>query len=466
MALLRVAWEGADGLKSMPKQTDPGRSGGLSDAPPRKGGRSLAERRSADRLPGQRDQRVFIGGQYDFMPTLREISQFLEEISCEDKVLIPIIAYDFDMSLEDILATDLQILRSCRYAIFDVSDLGAQLVEMHEAYQNRSDIDTLIVYPVRERRNQPQRGEKTILSFRFPHFGYRSFEELKGVVWRFVTKTSNNDYSPRIVRDPILDRELRRARMLLSDQRWNQAQEVLDHLLRSNRYKGAVEAWLQLALVAHFKPDVELMKKALNRARAVARGDTEAEAEVSFYRGLIGALNGRWNEARRHLTEAVKKRPRDGRTLNLRGYVLRRLGHLDEAIASARKALDDMQFPDPVPAVNALNNLAYWYCLKYEQEGKVEVPLLTKALDHTVGLPGYDQLFPGRGPTWLHTRGRALYLAADLAEREREPEQAKRLAKEAGDLLSLAKQRSSEDPYDKDLREARELEQRLAKVKV
>jgi hypothetical protein len=50
-------------------------------------------RRSPEGLPGKREQRVFIGGQYDFMPTLRELARFVHEISSPEKKLIPIIPY-------------------------------------------------------------------------------------------------------------------------------------------------------------------------------------------------------------------------------------------------------------------------------------------------------------------------------------------------------------------------------------
>ena len=137
---------------------------------------------SPESLPGSREQRVFVGGQYDFMPTLRVIAQFICDISSPEKTFYPVIPLDFKIEEEETMDRDLEILARCKYAIFDLSDLGAQLVEMQEARQKQTAIETLLVYPVRERRNEPVRGRRTVLSFGLPHFGYSTFHELKGIV--------------------------------------------------------------------------------------------------------------------------------------------------------------------------------------------------------------------------------------------------------------------------------------------
>lgn len=82
-----------------------------------------------ENLPGTKEQRVFIGGQYDFMPTLREIARFVFEISSPERVLIPIIPYDYindEIPETKTMEWDLSILTNCRYANVDLSDLGAQ----------------------------------------------------------------------------------------------------------------------------------------------------------------------------------------------------------------------------------------------------------------------------------------------------------------------------------------------------
>jgi hypothetical protein len=99
------------------------------------------EKRKANDLPGNREQRVFIGGQYDFMPTLRILAEFVRDISTEENTLFPIIPYDYDIPDEETMDGDIRILNDCKYAIFDLSDLGAQLVEMEDA--RRTVISTL-----------------------------------------------------------------------------------------------------------------------------------------------------------------------------------------------------------------------------------------------------------------------------------------------------------------------------------
>src|SRR5712692_594023 len=106
---------------------------------------------SPETLPGSREERVFVGGQYDFMPTLRAIAQFILDISSPEKTFYPIIPLGYKIKVEETMDRDLEMLVRCRYAIFDLSDLGAQLIEMQVARQNPTAIQTLIVYPVRER---------------------------------------------------------------------------------------------------------------------------------------------------------------------------------------------------------------------------------------------------------------------------------------------------------------------------
>jgi hypothetical protein len=150
---------------------------------------------SPEELPGTgRDQRVFVGGQYDFMPTLRQTASFIEDAPSDvlptEARLFPVIPFDYEIEVEETMDRAVEILDRCAYAIFDLSDLGAQLIEMQEAKQKHTSIKTLLVYPVRETGVEPERGRRTIQSFGLPHFGYTTFDELRGIVHGFLAGVS------------------------------------------------------------------------------------------------------------------------------------------------------------------------------------------------------------------------------------------------------------------------------------
>jgi len=320
---------------------------------------------SPEHLPGTRQQRVFVGGHYDFMPTLRAIAQFISEFSCPEKKLFPIIPIDYEIEVEETIDWDIEMLDRCRYAIFDLSDLGAQLVEMQWAKQRHTRIDTLLVYPVRGRVNEPERGRRTILSFGLPHFGYKTFDELKGIAWRFLMEAPCElDHSPRIIHDPALDREIRRIRVLLGQSKPDRAMQVVESLLKQTRYKEALEPWLQKAVIGCRKSDKEMCDNALHEVTKLSTGDKDKEAEVWYYKGIIERLQPSpdWEKARTDLIEAEKLRPNDGRILQLLGYILWQLDQKQVAIEKTEKALDDDNIPDPIVAVHAINNLGYFLC--------------------------------------------------------------------------------------------------------
>ncbi|MBA3568416.1 MAG: hypothetical protein H0W28_03580 [Pyrinomonadaceae bacterium] len=377
-------------------------------------------------LPGTKDQRVFIGGQYDFMPTLRELARFVHEISSEEKELIPIIPYDFMKSgipETQTMEWDLSILANCRYAIFDLSDLGAQLVEMQEADPKYT--DSLIVYPVRERRNEPERGRRTVLSFGLPHFGYRTFNELKGIVGRFLMDEASmlgKDYTPGIIYDPTLDRETRRARVLLATGREDTAEDVLKKLVRNDIYRRAIEPWLQLALVGHYRENDGLTKDAINKATEIAQGDPHAEAEIAYCQGSINFLKNKLEDANSRLENANRLNPGVGRFLERLGYVNWLLKDRQAAIENTENALKDESIPDPLVTLNAINNLAYFYC--EEARASSDVSLIYEAYELSTYLPDYHQVFRRKRASWLDTRGVAAvrmgkYLADQPHERSK-----------------------------------------------
>jgi len=325
---------------------------------------STKTKKNIEDLPGKnRSERVFVGGQYDFMPTLRAIAQFVTDISYENKRLFPIIPLDYEIEEEETMDRDLEIVNRCGYAIFDLSDLGAQLVEMQEARQKANTIKSLLVYPVRDRVNEPLRGRRTVISFGLPHFGYMTFDELKGIVWRFLMDAPvEKDHAPRAIYDPILDRQIRRIRISLAQAHIDDSLKLTKKLLRQNPYKTSLDVWLQLALISCRNSDNKTCDNALKQAQKFSK-DYKDKAEVWYYKGIIEGITPEdWKRAKINLLRAKKYNPGDGRILQLLGYAFWELNDKQGAIEATREALADCNLPDPVVAIHAINNLGYFLC--------------------------------------------------------------------------------------------------------
>jgi tetratricopeptide (TPR) repeat protein len=350
---------------------------------------------------------------------------------------------------------DLRILNRCAYAIFDLSDLGAQLVEMQEARQKHTSINSLLVYPVRERRNEPERGRRTVLSFGLPHFGYTTFDELKGIIWRFLADAPvERDYSPRFIHDPVLDREIRRSRLAFGRRDLRAAEQIITRVTRNERYTDSLEAWLQLALIVSRKPDRKAADSALAKADRLARTSRANRAEVLYYKVLLQApqTTPAYEEAKGTLTRALQLKPGDCRFLQLLGFVLWKLGERDRAIDVTQMALDDRNVPDPIVSIQVLNNLGYFFGEKAIEEGlSEESSALDEALDLTKHLPSYHKVFRRRGSSWLDTRGWLLALKVEtLSTKPSRRHEAQRISDEARKLLEDALGLEPQESYVKE----------------
>jgi len=81
-----------------------------------------------DKPPGAFEKRVFIGGNYSFGSRVEDIADVV--LDCEYQ---PIIAWDFGISLGTERHSSRQIIRQCRYAIFEVSSNAGHFFEMDDA---------------------------------------------------------------------------------------------------------------------------------------------------------------------------------------------------------------------------------------------------------------------------------------------------------------------------------------------
>lgn len=398
-----------------------------------------------DRLPGTFENRVFIGGQYDFMPTLKWIAQYVREIGppLVGRRFETVIPYDYDIPEEQTIDWDLAILGQCRYAIFDMSDLGAQLVEMQEAKQKQNMISSLVVYPVRDknRRHEPERGKRTIYSFGLPYFGYVELEELKDVIARFLHGgPRSGEWPTRHITDPELEKCLRIVKLLRGKDEFGKAWEYVCEECPS---RASIELWLEKAFIGtqlESVVDSGEVQNAWDEARKLSSPDCPDcyQAEFLYYQGLVKEKQARIamdkedrSEATRLLTDAVDLMERagqlvsgDGRFPFLEAYWRWALADenksvtekvLIEAVRLTQEALTK-EIYDPLVEINARNNLAYFYCAladKNRANKTKRTEYITKALEYSEGLPSYHKLFRRMHGYWLDTRAWALSLRAE-----------------------------------------------------
>lgn len=102
----------------------------------------LEEQKTHDQ---RRANKVFIGGNYDNMIVLREIKQIVATL--EFKPVLAIDEYP-EMPIKDIHATDLELLSSCEYAIFEETFPAGELMELERALDYG--VKTLVIYQTRK----------------------------------------------------------------------------------------------------------------------------------------------------------------------------------------------------------------------------------------------------------------------------------------------------------------------------
>ena len=83
---------------------------------------------SIDNPPGTKNRRVFIGGNYSFGSRLEDIADAVRD--CE---YIPIVALEFGMAPDTERHSSKQLIRQCKYAIFEVSSAAGHFFEMDDA---------------------------------------------------------------------------------------------------------------------------------------------------------------------------------------------------------------------------------------------------------------------------------------------------------------------------------------------
>jgi DNA polymerase III delta prime subunit len=140
-----------------------------------------------DEVPGREDDRVFVGGNYDEMPVLREIARFVWESG-----KIPILAYDFDVPLDKINEYDLKLLHRCKYAIFEITLPNGHHYEI--AAGLTYNVTEYLLYQARDERREIPPTVSSMLKtlnaqgIKPTYFGYSTFAEAKDYIGKILKK--------------------------------------------------------------------------------------------------------------------------------------------------------------------------------------------------------------------------------------------------------------------------------------
>lgn len=397
-------------------------------------------------LIGTPEQRVFVGGHYDFMPNVRFIADCVTELRTPSgDPFIAIIPYFHRIDPHEVMEEDRQMVRICARAIFDASDPGGQLIEMEEAL--RLGKPTLVVYAVREDKDlDPERGRLTVTTCGHPFTSYVTFDELKEKIRVFLLGLKEpRGYVIRRLTSEEQERAVFGIHTLVRDGRHDVAREEIKRV--NSQYSGGVlDAWLALALVEQRESSPRAVRRALGFASKVAADDGD-KAEIGYYRGLIALEQEHWEKATREFRDAQRLKPADPRVLVACGFAYRRRGgprNLQRAVKYMEDALHTIE-KQPVPEteiqqrmatltrMQAANNLAYYYFerAKSEQNRRRQVTLAEKALELSEDLPVYHRRLRRRSAAWLHTRGCALLFSAQLHSNVRLLEEAKTILSHA-----------------------------------
>ncbi|MBA7533522.1 hypothetical protein ES705_25762 [subsurface metagenome] len=136
-------------------------------------------------LPGRKNKRVFVGGDYNHLPDLREIKNHVDSLG-----YISIIPYECGMPQEYVKnyihVFDMFLLGQCKYAIFEVTSAAGQLMELQRALDNPK-CEVRVLYKARDnwQREIPEHVSSMIITSVRNIQGYASFDDLPRIIKGF-----------------------------------------------------------------------------------------------------------------------------------------------------------------------------------------------------------------------------------------------------------------------------------------
>jgi len=143
-----------------------------------------------DFLPGSRETRVFVGGNYEQMATCRDIRN---AVFATGPALHPVLPYDdYQIPQGQVYDTDLRLLHNCAYAIFDVSVPAGQLFEIARAAEYK--VQTLIVFQPKEGDEPPISRTMILESGEHEYRRFRDNDHLRAIVKDFLVGKDHQEW--------------------------------------------------------------------------------------------------------------------------------------------------------------------------------------------------------------------------------------------------------------------------------
>lgn len=144
------------------------------------------EKLNLEKIPGTLENRVFIGGNYDFMATLNQIKTIVT-----DNGFVPILARDLNVENDNIHDDDIELLGRCKYSIFEVTKPEGDLMEIERAKELKN--HTLLLYQVRDpsNRNMPPSITSMLSTLEYELLekkGYNQTNELYSIIKNWLEK--------------------------------------------------------------------------------------------------------------------------------------------------------------------------------------------------------------------------------------------------------------------------------------
>lgn len=136
-------------------------------------------------LPSKKNKRVFVGGDYNHLPDLREIKKHVDSLG-----YMSVIPYDCGMPQEYIKdfihQFDMFLLEQCKYAIFEVTSAAGQLMELQRALDDPMCV-VRVLYKIRgdEHSEIPEHVSSMITTSVRNLRGYARFEDLPDIIKGF-----------------------------------------------------------------------------------------------------------------------------------------------------------------------------------------------------------------------------------------------------------------------------------------
>lgn len=139
-----------------------------------------------DHPPGRYARRVFVGGNYDYLATLRKICDYVS-----DSGFTPILAWDFEVPRGGTHDHDLRLLHQCKFAIFEETNPAGELMEVERTRDYG--VIAFIVYQSREEAQPPPRQITSMATtYGIPLIGYATFEQLESFIQDVFPSMRNN----------------------------------------------------------------------------------------------------------------------------------------------------------------------------------------------------------------------------------------------------------------------------------